>query len=444
MKSSHDVLRLAALGLAALCAPASAAPSVDGVVVHGQDAFSGRVAVDYSLSGGPAIVTVEFATNGVALPASAHTFLLGDVNKVVTNAACSFTWDPRRAWPGHDVGESFTAKVTAHTFLDPPEYCAIDLTRERDAAANHPMYFYTGEDAVPGGVTNEVYKRSAILLRKIPRTGAQGFVMGSPEWEEGREQYESPSRESPHRVVLTRDFYIGVYEITQEQYRRVIDFGDAKPYNKTAWKGRNYTSMSPVNPMEQRSYEDLRGSGEAYDWPSAGSAVDPALFFGVLRAKTGGAFLWDLPTEAQWEYACRGGSMAAFHDGTAYRAGAPASAEAAVLAAADEISWNLRNAAKTTREVGTRRKNTFGLYDMHGNVTEWCRDWMLRSGGKSLPLPDAVDPAGAASSDYRVGRGGRCDTAPKFNRAARRAGHAATTRAGYIGFRLSATIGESE
>jgi formylglycine-generating enzyme required for sulfatase activity len=206
------------------------------------------------------------------------------------------------------------------------------------------------EPNVPGGmgVTNSI----GMKLRLIP---AGEFMMGSPATESGRSD-----NETQHRVTLTKPFYLGVTEVTQEQYQKVMVTNPSKV------KG-------PQNPVERVNW------AEAVEFCGKLSAM-PA-------EKTAG-HVYRLPTEAEWEYACRSGTA------TAYGFGDDASR-------LGDYGWFEGNSDSRTHPVGEKKPNAWGLYDMHGNVWEWCQD---RYG--DYPSGSATDPTGATSDLYRVRRGG--------------------------------------
>ena len=130
------------------------------------------------------------------------------------------------------------------------------------------------------------------------------------------------------------------------------------------------------------SYNAIRGSSDGAQWP-ASNAVDSDSFLGKLRARTELDF--DLPTEAQWEYACRAGTTTTYSYGNS---------------ADGNYMWYRDNSSSQTHEVGTKQPNPWGLYDMHGNVKEWCIDWYASS------LGGGTDPKGSSSGSKRVFRGG--------------------------------------
>ena len=282
-------------------------------------------------------------------------------------AAAFFVWkliQRRRKAKAGTVGVPAAAKgvaVVLFAFLslaatslsaaEPTTYCVIDLSAGA-AATNYPV---TTLDAVPEGGWTDEYKTTKLVLRRCPAG-------------------EDPLR----RYTLTRDFYAGVFEVTEKQWELVM--GANPSMNK----------LGDDCPVEFTTYNDIRGTSEGAQWP-ASSAVDATSFLGILRAKTGLERL-DLPTEAQWEYACRAGTTTKYNTGDTE----------ADLAAA---GWYNGNSEGQKHPVGEKVPNDWGLYDMHGNVWEWCLDWQ---GDPEKPLGDA-DPVGATSpgsEGYRYYRGG--------------------------------------
>jgi len=229
-------------------------------------------------------------------------------------------------------------------------------------------------DVPEGGWTDE-YKTTKMILRKVE---AGKFTMGSPEDELGRSD-----NEVQHAVTLTKDFYITVFQTTQKQYEMIT--------------GSNPSYFSgDTRPVESVSYDMIRGTDKGDGWP-ANSDVDADSFLGKLRTKTGRAF--DLPTEAQWEYACRAGTTTALNDGN----------NLADIEKDDNLNKLGRysyNGGEDdgTAVVGSYLPNAWGLYDMHGNVSEWCLDWWDDSeSGSSDPV---TDPVGPAEGYLRLLRGG--------------------------------------
>ncbi len=173
---------------------------------------------------------------------------------------------------------------------------------------------------------------------KLVRIPAGTFVMGSP-----KSEAERDDKEERHEVTITKPFYMGVYEVTQAQYHAVTR------ENKSAFKG------SDENPIEN------------VEWKEAIS------FCSRLSSRTqekNAGRKYRLPTEAEWEYACRAGTTTAFHFGDALSS-KQANFNGNYPAGAAEKGTYLRR----TEKVGSYQPNAFGLHDMHGNVAEWCADW---------------------------------------------------------------------
>lgn len=236
------------------------------------------------------------------------------------------------------------------------EYCVIDLSGGSDAKSYPVSYLLRA--ATLSRWTDE-YRTTKLVLRHIP---AGMFIMGGG------------SSDGSRRVTLTKPFYMGVFEITQRQWELVMG----------SWPGSSPSSsygLGDAYPAYDVSYNDIRGSSSGARWP-ASSAVDASSFLGRLRAKTGLDF--DLPTEAQWEYACRAGTATTYYWGDAMDGA---------------YAWYWNNSGSKTHPVGTKKPNAWGLYDMSGNVWEWCRDWYGT-------LAYGADPVGSASGSYRVKRGG--------------------------------------
>lgn len=186
------------------------------------------------------------------------------------------------------------------------------------------------------------------------------FVMGSPEGETGRE-----SDEVQHNVTLTQSFYMQKTEVTQGQWKAVM--------------GTNPSSFSSCGddcPVESVSWEDAQEFIEKLN-----------LHENANRYK--------LPTEAQWEYAARAGTTTALANGNLVETNCNLDTNL------NEIGWYCGNADSKTHPVAQKKSNAWGLFDMHGNVREWCQDW-----SESYPTTSVTDPTGPSTGSARVLRGG--------------------------------------
>ena len=239
-------------------------------------------------------------------------------------------------------------------------------------------------------LSSEVCRTKELWLKRIePGT----FMMGAPEGELGKYGVF----EEQHNVTLTKAYYIGVFETTQKQFENIAGF------NISSFEGNTL-------PADNVSTGFLRGGA---NWPKEGYDVYEtshyynhnewikcSSFFYILREKTGNGLIFDLPTEAQWEYACRAGTTTALNDGNNL--------------ISQEEDPNLNKLARYRYNggvddngighgpvaVGSYQPNNWGLFDMHGNVEEWCLDFYCVYNG------DAVDPVGEESGNNRVLRGG--------------------------------------
>ena len=245
--------------------------------------------------------------------------------------------------------------------------------------------------------------------------------MGSPSDENGRGSYEDL-----HGVVLTKPFYIGVFEVTQKQYQLVMG---ANP---------TYSSYrSDMRPVSRVSYNDIRGSVNGAGWPTH-NQVDANSFMGRLRSKVN--MLFDLPTEAQWEYACRAGASAALNNNKDYDWGANCNEVARwqrnAYNSGSDCVYDGKGGFQNMTKVGCYLGNAWGLYDMHGNVWEFCRDFWNYGLGTS----GVIDPVGAnrgySSGNERVYRGGSCDDGSGIRAAYRNTCTGPSGTSNTIGFRV--------
>lgn len=220
---------------------------------------------------------------------------------------------------------------------------------------------------------------------------AGSFMMGSPASKRRDDDDEGPE----HPVTLEANFWLGKYEVTQQQWAAVM--GD----NPSRFKGRN-------NPVDNVSWYDCKD------------------FIKHLNQKFGGE-PFRLPSEAEWEYACRAGGDADYSfsskDEDLFGEGE---------AKLSEYAWFEDNARGRSQTVGLKKPNPWGLFDMHGNVWEWCEDWYGPYSARNQ-----TNPTGATSGDCKVARGGGSDCDPENCRGAVRVSIAPGDRCSYVGLRLA-------
>jgi formylglycine-generating enzyme required for sulfatase activity len=222
-------------------------------------------------------------------------------------------------------------------------------TAEEDQRGAQPVASVASEKQLPpvltldlgGGVTMEL-----LLIRP------GSFLMGDPNGMDNAKPV--------HKVTITEPFYLGKYEVTQEQWEAVMG------RNPSWFKG-------PKNPVDSVGWGDCEVLLKKLDEKCGGSGAR-----------------FSLPTEAQWEYACRAGSTTKYCYGD----------DEARLA---EYAWFSDNSEGTTHPVGEKKPNAWGLYDVHGNVFEWCADWYGSDYYRSSP---ASDPTGPSSGSLHLNRGG--------------------------------------
>jgi formylglycine-generating enzyme required for sulfatase activity len=221
-----------------------------------------------------------------------------------------------------------------------------------------------------------------IELKLLP---AGSFTMG---------QAGGDSDETPHQVTLTKPFYIGVYEVTNAQWKQVM--GNV-PSN---WKNDD-------RPVEQVSWED---------------AMEFCKKLSALPEERDAGRIYRLPTEAEWEYACRARAATKYSFGE----------DESMLGG---YGWFNGNCDSQTQRGGGKKPNAWGLYDMHGNVWEWCSDWY-----GDFPKGTVTDPQGSPLASGRVFRGGSCHSAAKSCRSANRDSNSPLFRYGNLGFRLALSL----
>lgn len=332
----------------------SAAPEIEKGSVELVQRGNRRIAVSYTLSGGPAVVTVDFLTNGVSVGAARFRSLEGAVNARVPSGANTLYWNVAADWPEFKVTDnSLTAVVTAWADTCPPDYMALDLT------GNGGTNYYVSADAVPGGVKSDIYKTTKLLMRKISAAN-RTFRMGAPRFEPG---YSTTHK--ARMVTLTEDFYIGVYPFTQGQQMLVCGNVD-----QCTFTGEE---DSPLRPANGGSNKIFRNNADVSSNPRSGSVLR------AIRTVTGMPV--DLPTEAQWEYACHAGVGASLYSGWDLE-------DLTTSARLGELAWYAGNSGGETHPVGMKEANAFGLYDMLGNVGELVLDQFTDS--SHAPLTDPL------------------------------------------------------
>jgi formylglycine-generating enzyme required for sulfatase activity len=230
------------------------------------------------------------------------------------------------------------------------------------------------------------------------------FLMGSP-----KEEVQRHAKEIQHKVTLTKGFYMGVYTVTQEEYEKVMD------------KNPSYFSAGGGGNAKVAGLNTRRFPVEVVSWSDAKE------FCRKLGDKEGK--MYRLPTEAEWEYACRAGTKTAFYFGDTISTDQANYDGNFVFGAGKKGMYRQR-----TTEVGFfAAANGFGLHDMHGNVYQWCEDWYDKDYYRNSPK---TDPLNTKAATYRVLRGGSWYSFPWFCRSAYRGVDGPDLRNGNFGFRV--------
>jgi len=269
--------------------------------------------------------------------------------------------------------------VLATTFLFAPALEASDRQMAKPEQQAVKADLPTGRD----------YSNNLGMLFKLIPAGT--FVMGSPSNEPGRD-----SDESQHQVTLSRSFYMQTTEVTQGQWQKVM--------------GSNKSSFSECGldcPVERVSWEEVQD------------------FIAKLNQLSG--LKYRLPTEAEFEYAARAGTTGALSNGELTEIWCEEDEKM------NEVGWYCGNAKDKTHSVGLKKANAWGLYDMHGNLWEWCQDsW----DGADYSTEPVIDPLSAKSTDGRVIRGGSWHDYAWHTRSANRDWCVFHYRNEFVGFRL--------
>ena len=339
-----------------------------------QTGSSRKVTVTYNLSGGPAIVTMDVQTNGVSIGRDNFAGALeGDVNRVVDGPSGCIVWRAKQSWPNQE-GVGITVQLTAWATNAPPDYVVVDLV---DGSRS----YHQSLDELSPAFGDDVYKIRKMVLRKIPAAGVE-WTMGIQS-----NMFNYSTANQAHRVVLTQDYYIGVYPVTQGQWEKVMD-GHCTAYNSYATTPRpswftneQYYATRPVEYIPLRAIYGENTDMQAY--PQHERILRPGRFLYEIRERTGLAF--DLPTSAQWEFAARAGTTTSLYTGRDIcREVNAIDAVGARLGMAfpdhksDDPAKNLRHitpAEGGTATVGGGTPNAWNLYDLYGNVDEYVADW---------------------------------------------------------------------
>ena len=449
---------------------------IQQVIVRQQWPWSTDVKVEYKLAEvtAPVDISVKAFNGDTELPLPAEA-MVGDLYGISESGIGQFIIDPVKAFGNQKVAiadfrvelevtdsAANISEVIYKIFsLTNSSQAEINITRADLLNGKYGSYVTDFSSLGSGfnssaadvliwtGVTNNpAYKDTHLVMRKIPAKD-NSFMIGSPVGEVGREDASgSAGSETQVSVRFTNDYYMAVFELTQAQYRRVVG---ASP---SSYSGED----AALHPVENVSYKAIRHggstligpSGEKINWPTNSHPHEVASdsFLASFRTATGSVHEFDLPTSAQWEYACRAGTTTAFNNGKnlpskSWSANVAAVAASSAWFAETETEAQANN--NPTHIVGLKAPNAWGLYDMHGNVGEWCLDHYSKSHNPE-GLAELTDPSGVFdSANNRTYRGGSARK-PAWN--VRSATHSDSLWQGnssaMVGIRLAFQVGAGE
>lgn len=426
----------AVLNVAALAA--LAVPDVGGVAcVPGTD---GEVTIAYTLSNEAAVITFDVLSGGDSLGGEAlrDVAASSDCWKVIQPGARTIRWRPHFLVSG--AVDTLSVKVSAWSVDNPPPVMVVDLV-SGTAAADRVRY-YPSLDHLPGGLLeNAAYRTSKLVFRKVMGVGVN-WQMGAPSTMAG-----IPSTEYAFDAQLSRNYYLGVFEFTQGQFSHF----------STSFPDSSFSVNRAMRPLENVAFNEIRcnalgstsfaGGAGFSDAPYAGSLLD------LIRSRTGVAV--DLPTDAEWEFACKAGD-----DGSHWDNGA-----AINMSNTQDVNMNGRHRYNGgyidgevmpsgatadidngTAIVGSYAPNVWGFYDMHGNVFEFCLDWYEENisgngGAVNIDPADSSKMRSGATGTVRVRRGGSWHVDTNAGRPTSRLGCEPAGRSTMWGFRLLVPAG---
>lgn len=429
-----NLLLLAILGITTLHAA-----KIDQVIVRQQWPWSTDVKIEYKISAvtNPVDIVIKAYNGDVELDQSRIAeALTGDRFGIIEDGVGTLVLDPVAAFGTEKIAlANFKVRLTLVDSTDSLEILykvfnldtgsCEDITRAellngKYGTVETDYSKFGGEVAgMPSdmliwtGVTNDIkYATTHLVLRRIP---AGSMRLG---YSDGYTDKWGGIPNPVHDYTITKPYYIGVFELTRVQFAKIM--------KSTDWQWTQFR-VYDNRPMETYvSYEKLRGATKGAQWPSNNDVDEGSLLY-KLRDLTGKRF--DLPTENQWEYACRAGVRTIFYNGTSNTNGLN-------MIARYSQNGGLLNGSTppvdTTYEHGTMTAggyfpNAYGLYDMLGNVAEICRDWAAND--PTAFTDDTMNPTQAQSSGKRVLRGQSWYYDSRYQRAEQR-GELATTGTG--------------
>ena len=400
-------------GSALAAMTALAVPTVSNV---GLEPGEGReLTVTYDLAEGPAVVTLSIETNNgsawMPMDDKVVSRAMGDVNRKITASSGTISFIPEGELP--EDFASIRAVVTAWPMDDTPNYMVFALSQGA-AGADDRVRYYASTNAMPGGLLGNVeYRNGFMVFRKILAKGVTWTMGSDHELEPSGIGYNN---ESAHNATLDRNYYIGVFPLTRGQYKVLVG----------AWYN-TWFSIDKSLRIQDGMYYSRYQCGRGTDYPEAPSSSS---ICGIMRSRSGNTIDFDLPSEAEWEYACRAG-----YGHNTWPTGVEMKMTYAVRITDPEMDrigrYKGNNATAWFSKwqdaqdfggqqgvtngppiAGSYAPNAWGLYDMLGGVPEWCLDWYAAdisslNGAVNVSLSDPTKLAdGVTAGSSRVRKGG--------------------------------------
>ena len=370
---------ICAISVALLCAALFAEETITIDNVRQRTPWNGLVDIDYTIAGvtgDPNDYQIVFTmtVDGKSFVAS-NFWDAAWCDHATANGKQRATWNARADGIAAQTPVSVTAQLIYAPVTDvDAEFAIVDLSGGKDA--EYPVRYVAGDTNRTAQFNIDAYKLNKLVLKKVH---AGEFWMGEGNVTEGT---------SRHRVRLTKDYFLGLFEVTQQQYIQVR--GKLGDYCDGAFTKDSFGQRASCRPVGWLFWTTAKEADTGF--------IDRLSRLSTVRGGSTGGF--DLPTEAQWEYACRAGCGSIYHFGEDVPDALPQYAN--YLMSSERI---LDEAHLHTEEVGRRLPNDWGFYDMAGNACEWCRDW-------DTPYPAysetevTVDPSGSEVGTLKILRGG--------------------------------------
>ena len=349
-------------------------------------------------------------------------FLICFIGVLVLRAAGSLSDPDRLGGTGslNSADDLNGWKATLETLRTEPGFLATEPITERN-----PRQIRAQDPKLKKEFDYLIYDLGKGVELKLVKIAAKGksFVIGSPKDEEGR-----GNNEDQHEVTFTNDYYIGVFEVTLQQFRRFITETKYKTdaeerHESQCWNDPGFP-QTDLHPVDCISWNDAKK------------------FCKWLGKKGAARFVVRLPGEAEWEYACRAGSKGRFHFGNdpekfpEYDNVLDAAFRKAERVEVDDFGIKGSDGFAYTSPVGTFKPNGFGLYDMHGNVCEWCED----NYGTLSELPIGNNSIQTKPAEVRVVKGGHYSAQASICRSAVRDSSYPSLAGGASGFRIAVVV----